>query len=69
MKKLLLLLLLCTVGVTNLAALSFDDGYLKYTVNADGTTVTVNGRKSGITASGSPRMQWMPSSRKKRSIA
>ena len=53
MKKLLLLLLLCTVGVTNLAALSFDDGYLRYTVNADETTVTVNGRKSGITASGS----------------
>ena len=53
MKKLLLLLLLCTVGVTNLAALSFDDGYLKYTVNADGTTVRVDGRKSGITSSGS----------------
>lgn len=53
MKKLLLLLLLCTAGVTNLFALSFDDGYLKYTVNADGTTVTVDGRKSGITASGS----------------
>ena len=53
MKKLLLLLLLCTAGVTNLAALSFDDGYLRYTVNADGTTVTVNGRKSDITASGS----------------
>ncbi len=48
-----LFLLLCTAGVTNLFALSFDDGYLKYTVNADGTTVTVNGRKSGITASGS----------------
>ena len=42
MKKLLLLLLLCTVGVTNLAALSFDDGYLKYTVNADGTSITTN---------------------------
>ncbi len=53
MKKLLLLLLLCSVGVTHLFALSFDDGYLKYTVNADGTTVTVDGRKSGITASGS----------------
>lgn len=53
MKKLLFLLLLCTVGVTNLVAQSFDDGYLRYTVNADGTTVTVNGRKSGITASGS----------------
>ena len=49
----LLFLLLCTTGVTNLVALSFDDGYLKYTVNADGTTVRVDGRKSGITASGS----------------
>ena len=53
MKKLLLLLLLCTVGVTNLFAQSFNEGILNYTVNADGTTVTVNGRKSGITASGS----------------
>ena len=53
MKKLLFLLLLCSVGVTHLFALSFDDGYLKYTVNADGTTVTVDGHKSGITASGS----------------
>ena len=53
MKKLLFLLLLCSVGVTHLFALSFDDGYLKYTVNTDGTTVTVDGRKSGITASGS----------------
>ena len=53
MKKLLFLLLLCSVGVTHLVALSFDEGILNYTVNADGTTVTVDGRKSGITASGS----------------
>ena len=42
MKKLLFLLLLCTVGVTHLVAQSFDDGYLKYTVNADGTSITTN---------------------------
>ena len=42
MKKLLLLLLLCTVGVTNLVAQSFDEGILNYTVNADGTSITTN---------------------------
>ena len=52
MKKLLLLLLLCTVGVTNLVAQSFNEGILNYTVNADGTTVTVK-LKSGATSSGS----------------
>ena len=52
MKKLLLLLLLCTAGVTNLFALSFNEGILNYTVNADGTTVTVK-LKSGATSSGS----------------
>ncbi len=52
MKKLLLLLLLCTAGVTNLAAQSFYEGILNYTVNADGTTVTVK-LKSGATSSGS----------------
>lgn len=52
MKKLLLLLLLCTVGVTNLFAQSFNEGILNYTVNADGTTVTVK-LKSGATSSGS----------------
>ena len=52
MKKLLLLLLLCTAGVTNLAAQSFNEGILNYTVNADGTTVTVK-LKSGATSSGS----------------
>lgn len=52
MKKLLLLLLLCTAGVTNLVAQSFNEGILNYTVNADGTTVTVK-LKSGATSSGS----------------
>ena len=52
MKKLLLFLLLCTAGVTNLVALSFDVGILNYTVNADGTTVTVK-LKSGASSSGS----------------
>ncbi len=52
MKKLLLLLLLCIVGVTNLAAQSFNEGILNYTVNADGTTVTVK-LKSGASSSGS----------------
>ena len=52
MKKLLLLLLLCTVGVTNLVAQSFYEGILNYTVNADGTTVTVK-LKSGASSSGS----------------
>ena len=52
MKKPLLLLFLCIVGVTNLAAQSFNEGILNYTVNADGTTVTVK-LKSGATSSGS----------------
>ena len=52
MKKLLLLLLLCIIGVTNLAAQSFNEGILNYTVNADGTTVTVK-LKSGASSSGS----------------
>ena len=52
MKKLLFLLLLCSVGVTHLVALSFDEGILNYTVNADGTTVTVK-LKQGATSSGS----------------
>ena len=52
MKKLLLLFLLCTVGVTNLVAQSFDDGYLRYTVNSDGTTVAVK-IKPNATYSGS----------------
>lgn len=52
MKKLLLLLLLCTIGVTNLVAQSFNEGILNYTVNADGTTVKVK-LKSGASSSGS----------------
>ena len=47
-----LFLLLCTAGVTNLVAQSFNEGILNYTVNADGTTVTVK-LKSGATSSGS----------------
>ena len=47
-----LFLLLCTVGVTNLVAQSFNEGILNYTVNADGTTVTVK-LKSGASSSGS----------------
>ena len=47
-----LFLLLCTAGVTNLFAQSFNEGILNYTVNADGTTVTVK-LKSGATSSGS----------------
>ena len=52
MKKLLLFLLLCTAGVTNLVAQSFNEGILNYTVNADGATVTVK-LKSGASSSGS----------------
>ena len=47
-----LFLLLCTAGVTNLVAQSFNEGILNYTVNADGTTVTVK-LKQGATSSGS----------------
>ena len=47
-----LFLLLCTAGVTNLFAQSFNEGILNYTVNADGTTVTVK-LKQGATSSGS----------------
>ena len=40
-------------GISNAVALSFTVNNLRYTVNNDGSTVTVNGLASGVSASGS----------------
>ena len=48
----LFVLLLCAVGVTKAFAQSFTMGYLNYSVNDDGTTVTVNGHVDGTEATG-----------------
>ena len=44
-----LFLLLCTAGVTNLFAQSFNEGILNYTVNADGTLEAVKAELSAKT--------------------
>ena len=48
----LLVLLLSTVGLTNAISQSFTVGDLNYSVNGDGTTVTVTGHVDGTSATG-----------------
>ena len=48
----LFVLLLSAVGMTKAFAQSFTMGYLNYSVNDDGTTVTVNGHVDGTEATG-----------------
>ena len=52
-KAVMIALLLGVAGMTNGYAQSFTVGNLRYTVNSDGVSVTVNGLAQGVSASGS----------------
>ena len=52
-RTVLLILLLNVVGLANAMAQSFTVGNLNYSVNSDGTTVTVTGHVDGTSATGS----------------
>lgn len=53
LRRALLILLICLVGMAKAMAQSFTVGDLNYTVNSDGTTVTVTGHVNGTSATGS----------------
>lgn len=53
LRRALLILLICLVGMAKAMAQSFTVGDLNYTVNSDGTTVTVTGHVNGTAATGS----------------
>lgn len=53
LKSALLILLICLMGLAKAMAQSFTVGDLNYTVNSDGTTVTVTGHVNGTAATGS----------------
>ena len=52
-RAVLLVLLLCVVGTANALAQSFTVGDLNYSVNSDGTSVTVTRHVNGQNATGS----------------